>query len=164
MKVLKGMLLATVAVVALSGFGQLAWADEAAKGAPEGGAAPKVETKKYDKHKKYDPKASFERFSKKLNLTADQKEKIRPILNDEVKAIRDLYQEARDKEMKVLDDTHARVKALLTPDQQKKYDAMIAKRKADYKKYFHKHEMMYEESGGKTEHPEMGEHPATSGK
>ena len=157
----KKILLAAVAVAAFSGVGQLAWADAAAKGASGGGEAPKMEMKKPVKHKMYDPKASFERFSKKLNLTAEQKEKIRPILNDEVKTIKGLYRETRDKEMKVIDDTHAKVKELLTPEQQKKYDEMIAKRKAECTKYHHKHEMMYEEYGTKTE---IGEHPAPSGK
>jgi len=135
-----------VAVAAFSGIGQLAWAGDAAKGTYGGADAPKVETKKYDKHHKYDPKASLEHLTKKLNLTAEQKEKILPILNDKAKAIKELHQEIWDKKMKVADDYHAKVKELLTPEQQKKYDALIAKWKAECKKHHEKYE--------------MGEHPA----
>jgi Spy/CpxP family protein refolding chaperone len=143
MNILKKILLAMVTVAAFSGVGQLAWAVEAAKGASEGAEAPKVEIKKCDKHKKHDPKASLERLSEKLNLTADQKEKILPILTDKVKAIKELYREAGDKKMKVIDDTHAKVNALLTPEQQKKYDEMIAKWKEECKKHHDKDEMKY---------------------
>ena len=143
------IVLAATAVAALSGFGQMAWAEEA--------AAPKAEVKqpmKAMKKKIYDPKKSFESFSKKLNLTEEQKEKVRPILNDEVKQIKEMYKETLEKEMKVIDDARAKVKAILTPEQQTKYDKIIEKRKAECKKHHKKHGMKYEEYGGKTEQPE----------
>ena len=155
MKMLKRIMLAGVAVAAISGFGQPAWAG----GGDYGGAtAPKAETKQCDKYKKYDPKAKFEQFSKELNLTADQQEKIRPIKEAKEKAIKELYKETWDKKMKIMDDTHAKVKAFLTPEQQKKYEEMIAKWKAECKKHHHEHGMMHEGY----EHTDMGEHPAGS--
>jgi protein CpxP len=149
------IVLATAAVAALLGFGQMAWAVDA--------AAPKAEEKKpmpAMKKKAYDPKKSFEKFSKKLNLTAEQKEKIRPILNDEVKQIKEMYKETKDKEMKVIDDTHAKVNAILTPEQQKKYAEMIAKRKAEFKKRHGMHGKMSGECGDKSEMKDKMESPA----
>ena len=149
MSILKRIMLAGVAVAAFSGFGQAAWAGG---GDYAGATAPKAEMKKY-----HDPKAKFEHFSKELNLSADQQEKIRPIKEEKEKAINELYRETWDKKMKIMDDTHAKIKALLTPEQQKKFEDMIAKHKAECKKHHHDYEMMHEGYG----HMEMGEHPAT---
>jgi hypothetical protein len=88
-------------------------------------------------------------MSKKLNLTAEQKEKIWPLLSDKAKAWKDLHNEYWDKKMKLSDDYHAKVREYLNPDQQKKYDEMAAKWKAECKKYREKYEKGYEESGKK---------------
>ena len=150
MNILKRTMLAGVAILAFSGFGKVAWAGG---GDYSGATAPKGEIKECDKYKKLDPKARFEEFSKKLNLTAEQQEKIRPIKEDKEKAIKELYKETWDKKMKIMDDTHAKIKAFLTPEQQKKFEEMIAKCKAECKKHHHEYEMMHEGY----EHPE---HPA----
>ncbi len=143
---LKRTLLAGLAFALFSGagFGQPVWA-----GGYEGSDSPKAEMKKYEKHHKFDPKAALDKMSKKLNLTAEQKEKIRPVLYDKAKALKDLHNEYWDKKMKLGDDTHAKVREYLNPDQQKKYDEMIAKWKAECKKYREEYEKNYEGSGKK---------------
>lgn len=151
MNMIKKILLAGVTLAAFSGFGQAALAGG---GDYAGATAAKPEMKKY-----HDPKAKFEHFSKELNLSKEQQEKIRPIKEDKEKAIKELYRETWDRKMKIMDDTHAKIKALLTPEQQKKFEEMIAKHKAECKKNHHGHGMMPEGHG----HMEMGD-PATSDK
>lgn len=99
------------------------------------------------KAQKYSPKKSFERFSKKLSLAKEQQDKIRPILNDEVKAIKEVRkdksltkQQKMDKEKEILDSHHSQVRELLNPDQQKKYDEMVKKREAKKKAHQEKTE------------------------
>jgi len=67
-------------------------------------------------------------LSKELNLTDEQKAKVKPILDDQEKqmhAIRDdnsLNQEQKhEKMMKIHETTHSQINANLTPDQQKKF-------------------------------------------
>lgn len=137
MRNLKRTLVAGLAFALFSGagLGQPVWA-----GGHEGSDAPKAEAKKYEKHHKYDPKATLDKLSKKLNLTAEQKEKIWPLLEGKGKALKDLHNEYWDKKMKIGDETHAKVKEYLNPDQQKKYDEWAAKWKAECKKEREKHE------------------------
>lgn len=117
MKAMGRVLLVATAVVAFSGFGQLALGAEPAKESDEM-TAPAAQRQAYD------PKKSFERFSQKLNLTDEQKEKIRPILNDEVQSMRKLHQETMEKQIKMIEDSSAKVNTLLTPEQQKKFKEM----------------------------------------
>jgi len=138
MRTVQRILLSGLALAVFSGagFGQLAWAGEGYGG----GDSPKAEMRKHDKYYKYDPKASLDKLSKKLNLTAEQKEKIKPLLYDKAKAIKDLHKEFWDRKMKIADDTHAKVREYLTPEQQKKYDDMIAKWKEECKKEHEKYD------------------------
>lgn len=77
----------------------------------------------------YSPKESFEDFSKKLNLTKEQKEKIRPILNEEVDKIKQAYREAWEKELQIMEGYQQKVMEVLNPQQQEKYRKMIEERK-----------------------------------
>lgn len=138
MNAMKGIVLAAAALVAISGFGSVALAD------PDKDMSTEMKTRMESYHKDYDPKASFDRFSQKLNLTPEQKEKIRPILNDEVKAIQGAYQEARDKELKIIEDHRAKVNAVLTPEQQKKFNEMRDERIKKCKKD-KMHHMMHDD-------------------
>ena len=69
-----------------------------------------------------------------LNLTDDQKEKIKPILKDQAeqaKAIRDdatTDRKAKGEKMKaIMDETIAKIKPILTDEQNKKLDEALAK-------------------------------------
>lgn len=77
----------------------------------------------------YSPKESFEDFSKKLNLTKEQKEKVRPILNKEVDKIKQVYREAWEKEQRIIEQYQPKVMEVLNPQQQEKYRKMTEDRK-----------------------------------
>lgn len=77
------------------------------------------------------PESRLERMAVRLNLTAEQKEKILPILQEEyneIKTMRNdttLTRQQRQQKMQELRDRyHNRIKELLTPAQQQQADAM----------------------------------------
>ena len=123
MKSVKRMICICTALAAMTGFGTMALAEEAK---PAGEAMAKPAEKKAKKAgKSYSSKESFERFSKKLNLSKEQKEAIRPIMNEEVKRISDLYKEVREKELQVIEEYRGKIREQLKPEQQGKYDQMM---------------------------------------
>jgi len=63
-------------------------------------------------------------LSGKLNLTDDEKAKIKPILQDQITAIQKQMEAQRQAMQKQIEDTKAKIKPLLTPDQQKQLDAL----------------------------------------
>jgi Spy/CpxP family protein refolding chaperone len=66
----------------------------------------------------------FDRLDDDLNLTADQKAKVQPIVDQAKPQIRAIHEEAMQKTKTVMDNTMAQIRPLLTPDQQQKLDAM----------------------------------------
>jgi periplasmic protein CpxP/Spy len=67
-------------------------------------------------------------LSKELNLTDDQKTKIKPILADEGKQMQALHEDTslsqdqkRDKMKQIHETTNSQINDILTPDQQKKF-------------------------------------------
>lgn len=77
------------------------------------------------------PEERLDRLAKDLNLTDDQKAKIKPILEkeaDQMKALREdtsmSREDRRSKFMDVQQKSYEGIKAVLNPDQQKKYDEM----------------------------------------
>ena len=79
----------------------------------------------------YDPKESFERFSEKLNLSKEQKEKVRPILNKEVIEIKKVYADAWEKEKRIIETSRQKVMGVLNPQQKEVYKKMIEERKLE---------------------------------
>ncbi|HEX7422970.1 MAG TPA: hypothetical protein VF311_03650 [Terriglobales bacterium] len=70
----------------------------------------------------------LEWLGQQLNLTDDQKEKLKPILQDQhkqMKAVRDdtaLTQDQKHENMKQIhESTHTQIQAILTPEQQEKF-------------------------------------------
>jgi len=99
-------------------LGPAAWAQEGARQGGQGG----------QRGGGMQPDAQLNRLSEALTLTDDQKAKIKPILEAQYKertAISEnqsLSQEDRGAKMRELNtSTQAKVKAVLTPEQQKKY-------------------------------------------
>jgi len=81
------------------------------------------------------PDAMLEHMSKELNLTDDQKTKIKPILEDQSKQMQDLRQNTsaseqdRHAKMKQIhESTMSQLRPILTSDQQKKLDEMMSHR------------------------------------
>jgi Spy/CpxP family protein refolding chaperone len=63
-------------------------------------------------------------FTDKLNLTADQQTKVEPILDQTKPQIVTIHQEAMQKMKTVIDNALSQIRPLLTPEQQKKFDAI----------------------------------------
>ena len=77
--------------------------------------------------------------AKELNLTDDQKAKVKPILDDEEKQFKaaqedaSLSQDQRHDKMKQIHDTaDSQINGLLTPDQQKKFAQLKERRKGHH--------------------------------
>ena len=80
------------------------------------------------------PDAMLEHMSTELNLTDDQKTKIKPILEEQSKQMQDLRQntsvseqDRRTKMKQIHDNTMSQVRSILTSDQQKKLDEMMSR-------------------------------------
>lgn len=70
-------------------------------------------------------------LSEKLNLTDDQKAKIKPILEDQIKQMKAAHEDTslspeqkRDKMKSIHDTSHEQINAVLTPEQQTKFKEM----------------------------------------
>ena len=63
-------------------------------------------------------------LSTKLTLTDDQKAKLKPIIADQVTQIQKDMEAQRAAMQKDIEDAKAKIKPLLTPDQQKQLDAL----------------------------------------
>jgi len=66
----------------------------------------------------------LQHLTNKLSLTSDQQTKVQPILDAAKPQIRAIHQEAMQKAKTVMDSTLSQIRPLLTPDQQKKLDAI----------------------------------------
>jgi periplasmic protein CpxP/Spy len=79
----------------------------------------------------------LEWLSKELNLTDDQKAKVKPILEDEGKQMKAAREDTslsqdqkRDKMKQIHETTNSQINDILTPDQQKKFAQLNAQHKA----------------------------------
>ena len=68
-----------------------------------------------------------ERLSKELDLTQEQRDKIRPILEEQMKQMRTVREDSsltqeqrREKAMAAMKETHQKVEAILNPEQREK--------------------------------------------
>jgi Spy/CpxP family protein refolding chaperone len=64
------------------------------------------------------------RLTKSLNLTPDQQTKIQPLLDQARPQIIAIHKDAMQKTQAVVDNTMTQIRPMLTPDQQKKFDAL----------------------------------------
>jgi periplasmic protein CpxP/Spy len=86
-------------------------------------------------HARFDPDRRANRLSQKLNLNADQKTKVTDIFKSEQAEMQKIHADASlaqgDRRSKMMDldkSSNDQVRALLNPDQQKKFDEMLARR------------------------------------
>ena len=77
------------------------------------------------------PQGRLKMLTEKLNLTEDQQAKLKPILEDEGKQMKDLHDDTslapmdkRSKMMEVHESFAGKISAVLTPDQQAKWKQM----------------------------------------
>ncbi len=66
----------------------------------------------------------LEHLSNKLDLTADQKAKVQPIIDQARPQIEAIHKEAMEKMRSVMENAGTQIRPLLTPEQQQKFDAM----------------------------------------
>jgi Spy/CpxP family protein refolding chaperone len=116
-----------LALLAFSGLTMFAMPQEQQQQAPAASAS-QAQT---EGHRQFDPNRQVRQMTKKLNLTADQQQQLLPILterNQQMQAIRNdsslSQQDRHAKMLSVREDSQNKIKALLTPDQQKAYDQM----------------------------------------
>ena len=69
----------------------------------------------------------MERMTKELNLSEEQREKIRPIIEEQVKQLRDMREDKnltpeqrREKARAIMKETHEKMQAILNPEQRAK--------------------------------------------
>jgi len=77
------------------------------------------------------PEAHLQMLSEKLNLTEDQKAKLKPILEDQAEQLRSLRndtsltpEQKAAKKKAIHESTHDQINAVLTPDQQARFKEM----------------------------------------
>ena len=94
-------------------------------------AATQTPTQSHESMGMASPDAHLQMLSEKLNLTADQKAKLKPILEDQaqqMKAVRDdtsLTQEQKTAKKKAIHETtNEQINAVLTSEQQEKFKEM----------------------------------------
>jgi periplasmic protein CpxP/Spy len=66
----------------------------------------------------------LDRLSEDLNLSADQKAKVQPIVEQARPQIRAIHEEAMQKTKAAMENTMTQIRPLLTPAQQQKLDSM----------------------------------------
>lgn len=94
-----------------------------------------------------DTQQRLDRLSKRLNLSDDQKAKIKPILDDEQKQMKALHDDTattrQDKTAKMKDlhqNTLSQIRPLLNADQQKQFDDMQTKQQARMQQHMANHQ------------------------
>ena len=94
-------------------------------------AAPQTSPQGHEAMGATSPEAHVQMLSEKLNLTEDQKAKLKPIFQDQaqqLKAVRDdtsLTPEQKAAKKKAIHETtHDQINAVLTPEQQEKFKTM----------------------------------------
>ena len=66
----------------------------------------------------------LEKFTEKLNLTPEQKAKMQPIFDQTKPQLQQIREEAMQKTHAVIEGTMGQIRAMLTPEQQAKFDEM----------------------------------------
>lgn len=72
------------------------------------------------------------RLNAELDLNRDQRAKVLEIVRDSQRQLRKERQKPQPEFRRVLQDTEQRIRAVLTPEQQAKYDKYLAERKAQW--------------------------------
>src|SRR6266404_4880873 len=67
---------------------------------------------------------AMEHLTKSLDLTADQQTKVQPLIDQARPQIIAIHKDAMQKTQAIVDNTMSQIRPMLTPDQQKKFDAL----------------------------------------
>jgi Spy/CpxP family protein refolding chaperone len=82
----------------------------------------------------------FRRLTERLNLTAEQREKIKPIELRTTEELRRLQRESRHETELALERMQDEVSAILTPDQRTQFEEQIARSREKIKKFIQEKE------------------------
>lgn len=125
MKRLHLLFTAMVLSLSLAAFGQTSPDTQSGQGEHQGRGQG------FGRGQGMNPDAQLEHMSKALNLTDDQKSKIKPILEDQDKQMHQLMQDSsvsqqdrRTKFQQIRENSMSQIKPILNPDQLKKLEAM----------------------------------------
>lgn len=92
---------------------------------------------RWDDQKRYS--RMVERFSRELNLTPEQKEKVAAILEAKRQKMQTLRAEIRPKYEELRQSTKAEIRKLLIPEQREKFEKLEGKWAAKWERYRGKH-------------------------
>ena len=67
---------------------------------------------------------AMEHLTKSLNLTPDQQSKVQPLIDQARPQIIAIHKDAIEKTHAIIDKTMSQIRPVLTPEQQKKFDAL----------------------------------------
>ena len=90
---------------------------------------PKAE-RHHRQRSEHKPEEQLERFSAKLQLSPEQRQRVAEILKATRGKIQALREEMRPKVEEIRKANRAEIRQVVTPEQQKKFDAMQAEREA----------------------------------
>ena len=76
----------------------------------------------------------LKRILSELNLSSEQKDKIREIMKDTKEEHKDKADKTREEKIELAKEVESKIKAVLTPEQQKKFDELKAQEKEKMKK------------------------------
>jgi|SRR5208282_4714061 len=121
---MKKLIALTALAMALTFAGASAWAQ---MGPGAGGGSSHGQPMSADQR--------LQMMTKQLNLTADQQQKIKPLLESESQQMQTLHQDTSlsqedrmSKMQQIRQSTNEQIKSSLNPDQQQKFDEMMSRR------------------------------------
>lgn len=76
----------------------------------------------------------IKRILSELNLSSEQKDKIREILKEAKEEHKDKGDKTKEEKLELAKEVETKIKAVLTPEQQKKFDELKAQEKEKIKK------------------------------
>src|SRR6266571_9276843 len=79
---------------------------------------------------------AMEHLTKSLNLTPDQQSKVQPLIDQARPQIIAIHKDAMEKTHAILDKTMSQIRPILTPEQQKKFDALQKARQDTVRRHF----------------------------
>ena len=110
---------------------------------PQGSAAGEPSEHGYG-HRRFDPTERTEMLTKQLKLTSDQQSKVLDILKSQQSQMEKLRSDSslsqddrRSKMMDIRKSSDSQIRALLDPDQQKKWDEMQSKQQERMQEHHH---------------------------
>jgi periplasmic protein CpxP/Spy len=95
-------------------------------------------------HRGMDPDQQLKHLSHQLNLTDDQRAKIKPLLESSHEQMQQLHQDQslsrQDRMTKmrsIMDDTHSKIEAVLNDQQKQQFEAMMQKEQERRQEHMH---------------------------